>query len=94
MPWPFAKFIVESSNGDSVGHQLLIRNVEGHSSDLEVNNTLSVKTLKVTAQNDEEVVGVLQAKYLETARQVHPTSLVPSTKRTLLYFSPSSHKSP
>jgi hypothetical protein len=30
MPWPYAKFIVESSKyGDSVGHQLLIRNVEG-----------------------------------------------------------------
>jgi hypothetical protein len=28
MSWPYAKFIVESSNGESVGHQLLIRNME------------------------------------------------------------------
>jgi hypothetical protein len=39
MPWPYAKFIVESSNGDSVGHQLLIRNIEGPTSVLEANNT-------------------------------------------------------
>jgi agmatine/peptidylarginine deiminase len=55
MPWPFAKFIVESSNGGSVGHQLLIRNIEGHSTDLEVNNMPSFKTKgKVTAQTDDE----------------------------------------
>jgi hypothetical protein len=34
MPWPYAKFIVESSKGDSVGHQLVIRNIRGASSDL------------------------------------------------------------
>jgi hypothetical protein len=39
MPWPYAKFIVESLNGDSVGHQLLIRNIEGPTSVLEANNT-------------------------------------------------------
>jgi hypothetical protein len=46
MPWPYAKFIVESSNGDSGGHQLLVRNIKGPSSDLEVDNTPSVKTMK------------------------------------------------
>jgi hypothetical protein len=47
MSWPYAKFIVESSNGNTVGHQLLIRNIKGPTSDLEVHNTSSVnKTLQ------------------------------------------------
>jgi hypothetical protein len=43
MPWPHAKFIVESANGDSAGHQLLVRSIRGPSSDLEANNAPSVE---------------------------------------------------